>query len=151
VAHSSADRANAIRLHREIGFKKTTVADIARGASMSPANVYRFFPSKQAIEEAVAADLFEQVSAAATLAARGGGSVLERLRAALRAISQLHDNRLANDSKLHELLAATIREKRRSPCPTRTGSRCRAVDHRGWTGERRGSTRLSDGADLLPA
>ena len=31
----------AIRLHREIGFKKTTVADIARGASMSPANVYR--------------------------------------------------------------------------------------------------------------
>ena len=100
----------AIRLHREIGFKKTTVADIARGASMSPANVYRFFPSKQAIEEAVAADLFEQVSAAATLAARGGGSVPERLRAALRAISQLHDNRLANDSKLHELLAAAVRE-----------------------------------------
>jgi len=102
----------AVRLHREIGFKKTTVADVARGASMSPANVYRFFPSKQAIEEAVAADLFEQVSAAATLAARGGGTVLERLRAALRAISQLHDNRLANDSKLHELLAATVREKR---------------------------------------
>ena len=58
----------AIRSHRQIGFKKTTVADIARGASMSPANVYRFFASKQAIEEAVAADLFEQVSAAATLA-----------------------------------------------------------------------------------
>ncbi|WP_409411040.1 TetR family transcriptional regulator [Bradyrhizobium jicamae] len=30
----------AIRLHREIGFKKTTVADIARGASMSPANSF---------------------------------------------------------------------------------------------------------------
>ncbi len=95
----------AIRLYREIGYKKTTVADIARGASMSPANVYRFFPSKQAIEEAVVADLFEQVSAAATLAARGGGSALERLTAVLRAISQLHDNRLANDSKLHELMA----------------------------------------------
>ena len=37
---------------------------------MSPANVYRFFASKQAIEEAVVADLFEHVSAAATLAAR---------------------------------------------------------------------------------
>jgi AcrR family transcriptional regulator len=49
----------AIRLHREFGFRKTTVADIARGASMSPANVYRFFVSKQAIEEAVVADLFE--------------------------------------------------------------------------------------------
>jgi AcrR family transcriptional regulator len=99
----------AIRLHREIGFKKTTVADIARGASMSPSNVYRFFASKQAIEEAVVADLFEHVSAAATLAARGG-SALERLRAALRAISQLHEQRLENDSKQHELVAAAVRE-----------------------------------------
>ena len=100
----------AIRLHREIGFKKTTVADIARGASMSPANVYRFFPSRQALEEAVVADLLEKVSAAATLAACGGGPALERLTAVLRTISQLHDNRLANDSKLHELLAAADRE-----------------------------------------
>jgi AcrR family transcriptional regulator len=99
----------AIRLHREIGFKKTTVADIARAASMSPANVYRFFPSKQAIDEAAVADLFEQVSAAATLAVRGG-SALERLTAALRAISQLHEHRLENDSNRHELVVAAVRE-----------------------------------------
>jgi AcrR family transcriptional regulator len=98
----------AIRLHREIGFRKTTVADIARGASMSPANVYRFFASKQAIEEAVVADLFEHASAAATLAACGGSA--ERLTAALRAISQLHEHRLENDSKQHELVAAAVRE-----------------------------------------
>jgi AcrR family transcriptional regulator len=54
----------AVRLHSEIGFRKTTVADIARTASMSPANVYRFFPSRQAIEEAVVADLFEPIAAA---------------------------------------------------------------------------------------
>src|ERR1700709_899869 len=99
----------AIRLYRQIGFKKTTVADIARGTSMSPANVYRFFASKQAIEEAVAADLFEQVSAAATLAALLSGSALERLTAALSAISQLHGHRLS-DSKLHKLVAAAVRE-----------------------------------------
>ena len=99
----------AIRLHREIGFKKTTVADIARGASMSPANVYRFFASKQEIEEAVVADQVEQVSAAATLAARSG-SALERLTAALRVISQLHQHRLENDSKQHELVAAAVSE-----------------------------------------
>jgi AcrR family transcriptional regulator len=99
----------ASRLHREIGFRKTTVADIARGASMSPANVYRFFPSKQAIEEAVVADLFEHVCAAATFAARGG-SALERLTAALRAISQLHEHRLKTDSKQHELIAAAVGE-----------------------------------------
>jgi AcrR family transcriptional regulator len=99
----------AIRLYREIGFKKTTVADIARAASMSPANVYRFFPSRQAIDEAAVADLFEQVSAAATRAVRGG-SALERLTAALRAISQLHEDRLENDGNQHELVAAAVRE-----------------------------------------
>ena len=99
----------AIRLHREIGFRKTTVADIARGASMSSANVYRFFPSRQAIEETVVADLFDRMSAAATLAARGD-SALERLTAALRTISQLHQHRLEHDSKQHELVAAAVRE-----------------------------------------
>jgi AcrR family transcriptional regulator len=99
----------AVRLHSEIGFRKTTVADIARTASMSPANVYRFFPSRQAIEEAVVADLFEPISTAATLAARSG-SAPERLTAALRTISLLHEHRLKNDSKQHELVAAAVRE-----------------------------------------
>jgi AcrR family transcriptional regulator len=99
----------AVQLHREMGFRKTTVADIARRASMSNANLYRFFPSKQAIEEAVVADLFEQVCAAATCAAHGGAA-LERLTAALRAISQLHEHRLKTDSMQHELVAAAIGE-----------------------------------------
>ena len=40
-------------LFRQIGFAKTTVADIAAELAMSPANVYRFFPSKDAIVEAI--------------------------------------------------------------------------------------------------
>jgi AcrR family transcriptional regulator len=70
----------AIRLHREIGFKKTTVADIAGGASMSPANVCRFFASRHAIEEAVVAELFEDVSTAATLGSRRLGSAASNRR-----------------------------------------------------------------------
>ncbi|MEA2894349.1 MAG: hypothetical protein QOI05_5142, partial [Bradyrhizobium sp.] len=35
----------AERLFREIGYQKTTVADIAKVLRMSPANVYRFFDS----------------------------------------------------------------------------------------------------------
>jgi AcrR family transcriptional regulator len=46
--------ATAERLFREIGYQKTTVADIAKSLKMSPANVYRFFDSKKAINEAVA-------------------------------------------------------------------------------------------------
>jgi AcrR family transcriptional regulator len=77
---------------------------------MSSANVYRFFPSKQAIEEAAVADLFEQASAAATLAARGSGSALERLTAVLKAISQLHEHRRKYDSKQHVLVAVAVGE-----------------------------------------
>ncbi len=40
-------------LFRRMGFAKTAVADIAAELGMSPANVYRFFPSKNAIVEAI--------------------------------------------------------------------------------------------------
>src|SRR5215211_7897491 len=40
-------------LFRRLGFAKTAVADIAAELRMSPANVYRFFPSKNAIVEAI--------------------------------------------------------------------------------------------------
>src|SRR5437773_6595595 len=56
-------------LFRRIGFAKTAVADIAAELGMSPANVYRFFPSKNAIVEAICqrclAELEEQAWAVA--------------------------------------------------------------------------------------
>jgi AcrR family transcriptional regulator len=93
-----------IQLYRDIGYGKTTVADIAHRAGMSPANIYRFFRSKQKIEEVVVADLLDEVLQAAANAARGGGSPVHRLPAVLRAISQLHERRLTNDPRLHELM-----------------------------------------------
>ncbi|WP_275198960.1 TetR/AcrR family transcriptional regulator [Bradyrhizobium sp. CSA207] len=51
-------------------------------------------------------ELLEQVSMAAASAARSGRSGLERLNAALSAISRLHEDRLANDVRLHELVVA---------------------------------------------
>jgi AcrR family transcriptional regulator len=97
---------SATRLYREIGYRKTTVADVARDASMSPANLYRFYPSRRALEEAVVTKLLEEVSAAAASAARSGRSGLERLNTAFRAISRLHEDRLANNVRLHELVVA---------------------------------------------
>ncbi len=40
-------------LFRRLGYAKTAVADIASELGMSPANVYRFFPSKTAIVQAI--------------------------------------------------------------------------------------------------
>ena len=100
----------AIHLYREIGHRKTTVADIARSASMSSANVYRFFPSKHAIEEAVVAELLDEITRAAAGAALGRGAPLGRLAASLQAIAGLNADRQAHDRRLHELLVLAARE-----------------------------------------
>lgn len=95
----------AIRLYRTIGHRKTTVADIAHGASMSPANIYRFFPSRQAVEETVVEGLLAKVCADAGIEA-GSGVPGERLEAAFWTIFQRHERRLVHDARLHELVVA---------------------------------------------
>ena len=100
----------AIHLYREIGHRKTTVADIARSSSMSSANVYRFFSSKQALEEAVVAELLDEITRAAAEAAHRGGPPLPRLAASLTAMVELNEHRWTKDRRLHELLAVAARE-----------------------------------------
>ena len=110
----------AIQLYRRLGYRKTTVADIARRLSMSSANIYRFFGSKRAIEEAVAAELLGEVIAAADAAAREGSSI-ERLRGALSAIGRIHASRSADDSKLYELVLTSMTENWPAACAYAAG------------------------------
>ena len=64
----------AERLFRQLGFQKTTVADIARELHMSPANVYRFFGAKSEINAAVCMDLLGKIEAEAGKIAASAGS-----------------------------------------------------------------------------
>src|SRR3979411_3296461 len=57
-------------LFRRLGFAKTAVADIAAELGMSPANVYRFFPSKNAIVEAICRHCLSDVEERAWKVAR---------------------------------------------------------------------------------
>src|ERR1700731_4723 len=79
----------AERLFRQIGYQKTTVADIAKVLKMSPANVYRFFDSKKAIHEGVARGLMGGVEEAAEAIAARGGPVAERLRELVTTIHRM--------------------------------------------------------------
>ena len=54
----------ADRLFGQIGFQKTTIADIAQVLRMSPANIYRFFTSKAEINEAVGRRLLSEIEVA---------------------------------------------------------------------------------------
>src|SRR6185295_15629107 len=100
----------AERLFREIGYQKTTVADIAKVLRMSPANVYRFFESKKAIHEGVARGLMGEVEDAAQRIARADGPAAARLREMMKTIHRMNRERYVGDSKLHEMVAIAMEE-----------------------------------------
>jgi AcrR family transcriptional regulator len=66
-------------LFRRLGFGKTAVADIAGELRMSPANVYRFFPSKNAIVEAICQRCLSEVEENAWAIARSKAPASQRL------------------------------------------------------------------------
>jgi AcrR family transcriptional regulator len=100
----------AERLFREIGYQKTTVADIAKVLRMSPANVYRFFDSKKAIHEGVARTLMTGVEQAAQTIATRHGPAASRLRELMTTIHRMNCERYIGDSKLHEMVAIAMEE-----------------------------------------
>ena len=100
----------AERLFREIGYQKTTVADIAKALRMSPANVYRFFDSKKSINEGVARSLMGGVESAAHQIAAKRGSASSRLRELLTTIHRMNSERYVDDSKLHEMVEVAMEE-----------------------------------------
>ena len=100
----------AARLFREIGFQKTTVADIARELRMSPGNIYRFFSAKSEINGAVARYLMSEVEAAARRIARSPGSAADRLRALVLANETMNAERYVADRKIHDMVEAALVE-----------------------------------------
>src|SRR5580658_9577106 len=100
----------AERLFREIGYQKTTVADIAKVLRMSPANVYRFFDSKKAIHEGVANILMGEVETATETIAAKPGPAAQRLRELMTTIHRMNSERYVGDSKLHEMVEIAMEE-----------------------------------------
>jgi AcrR family transcriptional regulator len=100
----------AERLFRQIGYQKTTVADIAKELRMSPANVYRFFDSKKAIHEGVARVLMGEVEVEAQRIATTAGPAAVRLREMMKTIHRMNSERYVGDSKLHEMVEVAMEE-----------------------------------------
>src|ERR1700738_4884499 len=100
----------AERLFRQLGYQKTTVADIAKELRMSPANVYRFFDSKKAIHEGVARALMGGVEDATEECADERGWAALRLRELMNTIRRMNSDRYVADSKLHEMVEIAMEE-----------------------------------------
>jgi AcrR family transcriptional regulator len=100
----------AERLFRTFGYQKTTVADIARELRMSPANIYRFFPSKAAINEAMCSRILAELDAAVWDAARGPGSPPDRIRAMFRLLQEQTIALFFQERRMHDMVAAALEE-----------------------------------------
>ena len=100
----------AERLFREIGYQKTTVADIAKTLRMSPANVYRFFDSKKSITAGVARRLMGDVEQALQVIVRKPDGATARLRELFETMHRMNRERYAGDSKMHEMMAVAMEE-----------------------------------------
>ena len=95
---------------RRIGFYKTSVADIASELGMSPANVYRFFPSRDAINQSICARVVNEAADIAFAIARTNAPAKEKLEQLLTAVHHHNKTMLLNARPIHELIVAATQE-----------------------------------------
>ena len=91
-------------LFRRLGFAKTAVADIAAELKMSPANVYRFFASKNAIVEAICRRCLSEVEGKAWAVARSKGPGGERMERLILEILAYHKENLLIEHRVNEMV-----------------------------------------------
>ena len=95
---------------RRIGYHKTSMADIACELGMSPANVYRFFPSRSAINEAICGRVVNEVADIAFAIARTNAPALEKLDRLLTAVHQYNKMTLIKEKCMHDMIVAAVQE-----------------------------------------
>jgi AcrR family transcriptional regulator len=100
----------AERLFREIGYVKTTIADIAEALGMSSANVYRFFPSKSAINNAICERMIGTILDAMRAAVAAPGPASARLAAMIHSGARLTGELLTDERRVFDMVEAAMTE-----------------------------------------
>ena len=95
---------------RRIGYAKTAVADIAQAMGMSPANVYRFFPSKLAINDALCAKVMRETDALISGIVERQAPASERLVALVVELHRHNKEKLTNEHRLFDMVEVAMEE-----------------------------------------
>ena len=95
-------------LFRRLGYAKTAVADIASSLGMSPANVYRFFPSKNAIVEAICQRCLSEVEEQAWAIARSKAPAADKLERMILDILKYHKENLLTETRVHDIVLVAM-------------------------------------------
>jgi AcrR family transcriptional regulator len=102
------DTAGALFLR--IGYGKTTIADIADALAMSSANVYRFFPSKSAINDAICRRMLATLREQLQVLAAGPDPPADRLIALILFMHRWHRDQLTDNRRVHDMVDAAMAE-----------------------------------------
>ena len=96
-------------LFRQLG-SRTTMADVAEKLGMSSANVYRFFPSKQALNEAVCESLLGELLKAARSELEAPGMASQRIARMMLTIHRLMRDQMTDQAPVHEIVQSACDE-----------------------------------------
>ncbi|MGY5776318.1 TetR/AcrR family transcriptional regulator [Rhizobium sp. LEGMi135b] len=95
---------------RRIGHRKTTVADIASDLGASRANVYRFFPTRAAIDNAVCGRIVKELTEIAFSIVRTDAAASKKLVELLNILHRHSRRTLMEERPIHELFVAATNE-----------------------------------------
>jgi AcrR family transcriptional regulator len=93
---------------RRFGPRRTTIVGIAEATGMSHANVYRYFPSKEALFEAVTAIWLKPLEEQLRVIVQGQDPAYDKLERALTALQQVYREKRDADPVLFRLLCDAI-------------------------------------------
>jgi len=95
---------------RLYGFRKTSVADLAKAVGVSSTYTYRFFRSKQAIGEAVVASVLGDLEEKLKRVLEEDGTATQRLRRFVELTLSRSLDIFFDGSHMHALMAAAVEE-----------------------------------------
>ena len=95
---------------RLYGYRKTTLADIAKSIDLSTPYIYKFFESKQAIGEAMCWHCLSAVLSQIEQSIAGTNSPVEKLRRVFIGLERIAWQLASGEPKIHELVTASFEE-----------------------------------------
>ncbi|AHB11107.1 TetR/AcrR family transcriptional regulator [Zymomonas mobilis] len=96
---------------RLYGYKKTTVADMAKAIGLSTAYLYKFFESKKAIGEEICALCHNKLLIDIKTIVKENALAPEKLRKIFQSLAQNGAKLFFHNRKMHDIVASAIEEK----------------------------------------
>lgn len=97
-------------LFRDVGYAKTTVADIAGSLGMSPSNIYRYFPTKAHINEELVDRLVRGIEARCVKSIARDGDFRERIKAFVLAYHWSIRESILKGNRLYDMISIAMEQ-----------------------------------------